>query len=78
MNKSFGKASMLIGHIPVLLNPAIMFAGVMALCQARLNTEKNSSFLRFLAPLVQFHFLKYELKQCLKAENGFLSNGCKT
>ena len=34
------------GQMPVCLNPAFMFAGVMALFQAMLNTGKNSAFVQ--------------------------------
>ena len=50
------------GQMPVCLNPAFMFAGVMALFQAMLNTGKNSAFVIALPPTVRLNL--YLLFHC--------------
>ena len=62
--------------MPVRLNPAFMFAGVMALFQAMLNTGKNSAFVIALQPTVQLNVFIWKLNSFLKVLNGFLSKGC--
>ena len=64
------------GQMPVRLNPAFMFAGVMGLFQAMLNTGKNSAFVIGLLPTVQLNLFIWKLNSFLKALNGFLSKGC--
>ena len=49
------------GQMPVRLNPAFMFAGVMALFQAMLNTGKNSAFVIALPPTVRLNLFIWKL-----------------
>ena len=68
-------AALFIGHIPVLLKPARMLAGVIAFSQATLNTEKNSALVMPLPPVALLNFHMASLKACLNPEKGFLSRG---
>ena len=65
------------GQMPVHLKPAFMFARVMALFQAMLNTGKNSAFVIALPPTARLNFFIWKLNSFLKALNGFLSKGCE-
>ena len=75
-NNSSGRTSMSGGQIPLLLNPAFMFAGVIALFHAILKTGKNSCFVMALPPTLLLNLFIWKLNSCLKAEKGFLSSGC--
>ena len=68
-------ACLLIGHIPVLLKPALMLAGVIAFSQATLNTWKNSDLVIPLAPVALLNLHIASLNASLKPLKGFLSKG---
>ena len=68
-------AALFIGHIPVLLKPAHMLAGVIAFSQATLNTEKNSALVMPLPLVALLNFLMASLKADLNPEKGVLSRG---
>ena len=65
------------GHTPVFLNPALIWFTVMAFTHAGENTQKNSAFDSFLAPLDLTYWCIPSNQAPLKLAKGTSSRGCR-